>query len=342
MNRYFTNEAEVHDNVAPDRPGLDLPSLGMGCAAIANLYRAMRDADAQAALAAAAAGGIRYFDTAPYYGHGLSESRLGAFLRHCAGDVILSSKVGRSLVPGAPQHDTGFVDAAPFTPVFDYSREGVLDQVDGSLQRLGRDAIDILFVHDIGAMTHGADHRVRFEEALGGAFPALAELKSRGTVGAIGIGVNEIAVCLETMAEVEIDIILLAGRYTLLEQAALDELLPLCVERGVRVVIGGPYNSGILAGGAHYNYGAAPAEVLERVQAIGDVCALFKVPLASAALQFPLAHAAVASVIPGARTASEVEANIGFMAHAIPPDFWAELKARKLLRSDAPVPGEAG
>lgn len=336
MNRYFTNEAENHGTVA-----LDLPALGMGCAAIANLYRAMSDSDAQAALTAAAAGGIRYFDTAPYYGHGLGESRLGAFLRKSGGgEITLSSKVGRSLVPGAPPFDTGFVDAAPFTPVFDYSRDGVMAQVDGSLQRLGRDHIDILFVHDIGATTHGDKHRARFEEALGGAFPALADLKSSRTVGAIGIGVNEIAVCLETMAEVEIDIILLAGRYTLLEQAALDELLPLCVERGVKVVIGGPYNSGILAGGAHYNYGAVPAGVMARAEAIKAVCALFGVPLAAAALQFPLAHPAIASVIPGARTAGEVEANIAFMAHPIPAAFWAELKARTLLRSDAPVPGD--
>lgn len=301
----------------------------------------MRDVDARATLEAASAGGIRYFDTAPYYGHGLSETRLGEFLADVPGPAIVSSKVGRSLVPGWPQFDTGFVDAAPFTPVFDYSRDAVLSQVDESLKRLRRDRLDILFVHDIGRLTHGEAHKARFREARDGAFPALVDLKAKGTVKAIGIGVNEIAVCLETLAEVDLDIILLAGRYTLLEQGALDTLLPLCAERGVQVVIGGPFNSGVLAGGSHYDYGAVPPAIAGRVEAIGKVCATYAVPLAAAALQFPLAHPAVRSVIPGARTAAEATANIGHMAHPVPGDFWAELKARNLLRPDAPIPDAA-
>ncbi|QMW24565.1 aldo/keto reductase [Sandaracinobacteroides saxicola] len=310
----------------------------MGCAAFGNLYAPVADVDAEAAMAAAIDVGVRHFDTAPYYGHGLSESRLGAFLRATGHDVILSSKVGRSLAEGEAPGDTGFVGAACARPYFDYGRDAVLRQVEGSLRRLGRERLDMLFVHDIGALVHGADHPARFQQALDGAFPALAELKAQGVVDAIGIGVNEVAVCLETLAAVEIDLILLAGRYTLLEQAALDDLLPLCAARGVGVIVGGPFNSGVLAGGDHYDYGAVPAAIGQRVERLRRVGEAHGVPLAAAALQFPLAAPAVCSVIPGARSAAEVRANTAAMAHAIPADYWAALKAEGLLRADAPVP----
>ena len=312
--------------------------LGLGCATIGNLYAPMRDADAQAVLAAALGSGVRHFDTAPFYGHGLSESRIGHFLQDTAADVRISTKVGRSLAHGEPPGDTGFVNAATARPYFDYSGDAVRRQVDESLHRLGRDRVDTLFVHDIGALVHGQNHPARFREALNGAFPALAGLQSAGVVGAIGIGVNETAVCLETLAETGLDVILLAGRYTLLEQAPLDDLLPLCAARGVRVVVGGPYNSGVLAGGTHYNYGAVPPAVRARVAGLQAVCKRFGVPLAAAALQFPLAHPVVDSVIPGARTADEAIANAAHLAHPIPADFWAELKAGALIRTDAPVP----
>jgi D-threo-aldose 1-dehydrogenase len=315
-------------------------SLGLGCAGIGNLYAEVSNAEAAATLAAAVAGGIAHFDTAPYYGHGLSEARLGAFLRATGADIRISTKVGRGLAEGAPDGDTGFVGVPPLRPYFDYSRDGVLRQVDESLRRLGLERVDALLVHDIGRLTHGGDHAARFRDALEGAIPALLGLKSDGVTRAIGIGVNEVAVCLQTLAEVDLDCILLAGRYTLLEQTALDELLPLCVARGVEIIVGGPFNSGVLAGGAHYDYGAIPAAVGTRVAALAATCSSFGVPLAAAALQFPLAHPAVVRVIPGARSAAEVEANLALMAASIPDALWAELKGQGLLRPDAPVPGE--
>lgn len=325
MNQDFTNE-------------LILPPLGMGCAALGNLYAPMGDDAALACLRAAAAGGVGFFDTAPYYGHGLSESRLGRFLAEAPVRPLLSTKVGRSLAHGEPPGETGFVDAAPARPYFDYSGPAVERQLAESLERLGVAAVDLLLVHDLGALTHGDDHTRQMRIALDGAFPALAALKAAGRTRAIGLGVNEVAVCLEVLARIDLDVILLAGRYTLLEQAPLDDLLPLCAARGVQIIIGGPFNSGVLAGNPHYDYGAVPPAIAARVQALGAVCARHDVPLPAAALQFPLAHPAVASVIPGARSEAEISANIAHLAHPIPTALWAELKAAGLIRADAPVP----
>ena len=311
-----------------------IPVLGQGCAGLGNLYAPVSDSDAAGTLNAAWAGGVRFFDTAPYYGHGLSEQRLGRFLRSDPRrGVIVSSKVGRSLRPavGPPTVDTGFVDAAPFEPYFDYGYDATLRQVEGSLERLGRTRLDIAFVHDLGALTHGAAHGARFAEALGGAFRALAHLKREGVVGAIGIGVNEVAVCLETLANVELDVILLAGRHTLLDQSAVAELLPLCLARDVGVIVGGPYNSGVLAGGAHYDYAAVPAEVAARARRLAAVCAVHGVALPAAALHFPLRHQAVVSVIPGARTAAEAEANLDHFRHPPPDALWRDLEAQGLV-----------
>lgn len=314
-----------------------LPALGLGCAAFGNLYAAVPDGEVADALAAAVEAGVRYFDTAPYYGHGLSESRLGAFLPQAEG-VVLSTKVGRSLAQGEAPGETGFVNAAFARPYFDYRRDAVLRQVEESLVRLRRDRIDILYVHDIGALVHGADHPARFREALDGAFPALAELKAQGLVGMIGIGVNEIAVCLETLDAVDLDLILLAGRYTLLEQAPLERLLPLCLDRGVGVVVGGPFNSGVLAGGSHYDYAGVPPVIAARVQRMQALAVRHGITLPAAALQFPLAHPAVVSVIPGARSAAEVRANAAAMGEEIPAAFWTNLKREGLIHPDAPVP----
>ena len=327
MNYKFINEAQL----------AALPVFGMGCAPIGSLYAPVSRDAAAATLAAAARGGIRYFDTAPYYGHGQSETRLGQFLQRTGIDAIVSTKVGRGLVAGDPG-DTGFVDAAPFRPYFDYRRDAVTAQLAASLERLGCDTVDIALVHDLGAQTHGDAHAAMLDQALAGAFPALAAQKAQGIVGSIGIGVNEIAVCLEVLAEIAIDVILLAGRYTLLEQGALDRLLPLCSERGVKVIIGGPYNSGVLAGGAHYDYGPVPAAVAQRVAVLSAACAAFDVPLAAAALQFPLAHPAVTTVLPGLRNPGEVASSLALMAHPIPGELWSTLKDRGLLRADAPTP----
>lgn len=314
--------------------------MGLGCAAIGNLYSPVADADAQAVLKTACEAGVRYFDTAPFYGHGLSEDRLGAFLQSVPNDLLLSSKVGRGLAEGEAPGNTGFVNAGFARPYFDYSHDGVLAQVDKSLARLGRDRLDIAFVHDIGALTHGADHPRQLGQARNGAFPALARLKRDGVVGAVGIGVNESAIALELIDDVDLDVILLAGRYTLLEQGPLDDLLPRCAARGIAVVVGGPYNSGVLAGGSQYDYAAIPADIAARVASLERVCRAHAVPLAAAALQFPLGHAAVRSVIPGARTAEEVRANAGYFAHPIPAALWNQLKSERLLRADAPVPAE--
>ncbi len=314
--------------------GLRLPPLGLGCAALGNLYAAVSDGDAMATLEAAWAGGLTYFDTAPYYGHGLSERRLGDWLKGGrAPGAIVSTKVGRSLIPldGRPAPDHGFVDPAPFAPVFDYSRGAVLRQVEQSLARLGLGRIDIAFVHDIGAMTHGEAHPAVFKAALEGAFPALADLKAQGVIGAIGIGVNEVAVCLETLGHVDLDAILLAGRHTLLDQSAAAELLPLCMRRGVGVIVGGPFNSGILSGGAHYDYVAAPPAIAERVRGLKAVCASHGVDLAAAALHYPLRHPAVISVIAGARSPAEARANAAHMAAPPPTALWAALAAEGLI-----------
>ena len=316
--------------------GLRLPSLGLGCAALGNLYAAVGDAEAAATLDSAWANGLTYFDTAPFYGHGLSEQRLGDWLSRDGGPVpILSSKVGRGLIPldGAPAPDHGFVDPAPFAPVFDYSRDGVMRQVEASLARLGRDRLDLVFVHDIGAMTHGAAHPSIFAQALDGAFPALAALKAQGVVGAVGIGVNETAACLETLGRVDLDAILLAGRYTLLDPSAGDELLPLCAGRGIGVIIGGPFNSGILSGGAHYDYAPAPPDILERVRQLSAVCAGHGVEVAAAALHFPLRHPGVVSVIAGARSPAEVIANAARVRTPPPPALWADLAAAGLVKA---------
>lgn len=323
------------------RTDLAITSLGLGCAALGNLYERVEPEDAAATLQAAWEGGMRYFDTAPYYGHGLSETRLGEFLRGLPADAaVVSTKVGRNLVPVAPgeEGDFGFTDPLPNRPVFDYSAGAVRAQVEGSLTRTGIDRVGMLLVHDIGAMTHGDAHPEIFRQAMDGALPALRKMKDEGLVSAIGIGVNEIAVSLATIRAADIDVILLAGRYTLLEQAALDELLPECEARGVSVVVGGPYNSGALAGGNHYDYAAVPAAVAERVARLKTVCRHFDVPLPAAALQFPLAHPAVAAVIPGARSAAEVRANLDHLARPIPGGLYQALKADGLLAPDAPTP----
>lgn len=330
---------------------LELGDLAFGAASIGNLYRAVPDDHAREVVARAWDAGIRYFDTAPHYGFGLSEKRLGAALAELdpGHSAIVSTKVGRRLDP-RPDADLSavrqaFVSPEPYESVFDYSYDAVMRSYEGSLQRLKRDRIDILYAHDIGSFAHGGDHPRLFREFLDGGYRAMRELRASGAVGAIGLGVNETAVCIEMLAAGEIDLIMLAGRYTLLEQDPLDDLLPLCAERGARLVIAGPYNSGILAkgvrhGGAipNFNYEPAPPEIVERVGAIEDSCVRHGVPLAAAALQFALAHPQVASVVPGMGSVRQVEDALALMAQPIPAMLWAELKDAGLIRRDAPTP----
>lgn len=333
------------------RCALQLSELGFGAAPLGNLYRPMAEAVARDTLQAAVDAGLRYVDTAPYYGFGLSERRVGDVLRGQAG-VAVSSKVGRLLQP-LPGHSGeaerhGFCSPLPFTPVYDYSYDGVMRSWEASLQRLGLARIDILYVHDIGRFTHGTGHAATFSALTeGGGFRALEYLRAEGAITAFGLGVNEWPVCLEAMQHADLDVVLLAGRYTLLDQSALDRFLPACLERGVRVVVGGVYNSGILAAGTrsgaplHYDYAPASGEVVERVRCLEAVCEAHGVPLAAAALQFPLAHPAVVSVIPGLDSVQRVAQTLELYRTAIPSCFWQELRRQDLLRQDAPVPEPA-
>jgi len=326
-----------------------LPALGFGAAAIGNLYAAVDEADAIAAVGAALDHDLTYFDTAPHYGFGLSERRLGEALADGdpSGQVRVSTKVGRLLAPieatRAQAERHGFVAAAPFEPVFDYSYDAVMRSFDESRRRLRRERIDILYAHDLGQVTHGAEHERHFATFLEGGYRAMRALRDSGQVGAIGLGANEWQVCEQAMDSGEFDLFLLAGRYTLLEQTALDSFLPKCAERGVSVGIGGPYNSGILAEGTrsgrtlHYNYEPAPAAIVKKARLLEEACQEHGVPLAAAALQFPSRHPQVASVIPGLASAAQVKEAVDLFSLQIPDGFWTDLKDKELLRPDAPV-----
>jgi D-threo-aldose 1-dehydrogenase len=330
------------------RTSLAVTELGLGTAPLGNLYQPVSDDDSAGACAAALKFGIAYVDTAPYYGFGLSERRVGDALRG-RDSIVISTKVGRLLkadprVRGV-QERHGYCSPMPFEPVYDYGFDGVMASWESSMQRLGLARIEILYVHDIGRLTHGDDNAMHFQQLTqGGGFRALEQLRQAGAIQAFGLGVNEISVCLEALNHAQLDVILLAGRYTLLEQDALDALLPACERSGTSIVIGGPYNSGILAtgtrhGGAlYYNYGTAPPGVVARVRRLEAICDQFRIPLAAAALQFPLAHPQVASVIPGLRSAHHVELTAELYETTIPTPFWQELKRAGLLRADAPTP----
>jgi D-threo-aldose 1-dehydrogenase len=331
------------------RTRLKVTVLGLGTATLGNLYAPVSDADAHDTVKTAFDAGVRFIDTAPFYGHGWSEHRVGEAMRgYKRDDIVLSTKIGRLLKPkdpGAKGIDGGvFAAVLPFEPVFDYSYDGVMRSVDDSLQRLGTHRIDVLLIHDVDRWTHGSQEASdrRMKEVLEGGYKAMVKLRESGAVGAIGAGLNEWDTC-QTLAEAsDLDCFLLAGRYSLLEQESLQTFLPLCVKRGIGIFLGGPYNTGILATGAvpgaMYNYAPAKPDILERVRKFEAVCQRHKVTLASAALQFPLAHPAVCSVIPGAKTAAEVKRNIATLEAPIPRDFWAELKREKLIADAAPVP----
>ena len=328
------------------RRGFDVTDMGFGAAPIGNFLKPISEAESGAMINRAWDARMRYFDTAPYYGHGLSELRLGHYLRWRPRDeFVISSKVGRVLKP-ARREDIDFkpwVDAAPFKPRFDYTYDGTMRSFEDSLQRLGLEHIDILFIHDCDVFTHGPEmQKVYYKQAMDGCYRALIELREQGLVKAIGVGVNNTHVMLDFMKAGDFDTLLVAGRYTLIEQEPLDELLPLCERRGTALVIGGGFNGGILAtgaiAGAKWNYAPAPEPIMEKVRKIEAVCARHKVPLAAAALQFLLAHPAVASHVPGTRNVAQMEQNIALVSHPIPSDFWQELKHEGLIRQDAPVP----
>lgn len=327
------------------RTDLEVTSFAFGTAPVGNIFREIDDQTSRAMFDHAWDSGVRYFDTAPMYGHGLSELRTAEALRwRKRDDYVLSSKVGRLLRP-ARRDSIDFapwVNAAPFTMDFDYSYDGTMRSFEDSLQRLALEHIDILFIHDIDVYTRGAEQPEVFRQAMDGCYKALARLRDEKVVKAIGVGVNEWQVCHEALKQRDFDCFLLAGRYTLLEQDALDGFLPLCEERGAAVVVGGGFNSGILATGAKpgakYNYAPAPAEIMDRVSKIEDVCVEYNVPLAAAALQFVVAHPAIPAFCAGTRTVEQLDQNLAWFQHAIPAEFWAALKTKGLLRDDAPVP----
>lgn len=323
------------------RTGLNVTALGFGATAIGGMYEEVSGAQANAVVDAAWDQGIRLYDAAPQYGLGLGEIRLGAGLAGRPRDeYVLSTKVGRLLRADAPPNPDDFgPDGLPFdkgTPdvatVYDYSRDGVLTSIEESLARLGQDRLDMVYVHDPDSYV---------AEALAGAFPALIELREQGVISAVGAGMNQTA-ALEIFArETDPDLFLLAGRYTLLEQGALDTFLPLCAERGIAVIAGGAYNSGLLADpspGTHYNYLPAPQPLIERAVALRAVCARHGVPLKAAAIQFPAAHPAVAAVLTGARRDTELTENIALFDLPIPAELWPDLRAEGLLDERAPVP----
>jgi D-threo-aldose 1-dehydrogenase len=324
------------------RTDLHVTSLGLGTATMGGSRVPMTNEERLKLVEAAWNAGVRYVDTAPFYGVGAAERAAGDALRDRPRDEwALSTKVGRLLRPrgsnGGDSDDR--IAPLPFEVKYDYSYDGIMRSMEDSHQRLGLAKIDILLVHDIGVYQHGAEANAAHMKALReSGYKALDELRRTGVVSAIGLGVNEKEVLIEVLGWGDWDAFLLAGRYTLLEQGPLDDLLPKCVARGTSIVVGGPLNSGILAGRDTWNYAAAPPDVVARVQAIRAVCDAHNVPLPAAALQFPLAHPAVAAIIPGPRSAAEFEENLAHIRRPIPAALWADLRDQQLLHPEAPTP----
>ncbi len=322
------------------RTELFAPRVGLGTAVLGNFQQAMSDADAIAVIDRALTSGVRYIDTAPLYGHGLAEQRVGrAIAATPRAELVVSTKVGRLLRANAPRDDTQYHDGIPFYrdvpavgPVWDFSYEGVRRSVAESLERTGLDRFDVLLMHD-------PDNHLA--QAGTTAYHALRDLRAEGAVTAIGAGMNRSAPLAELVDQCDLDIVLLAGRYTLLDQTALADLLPLCESRGVSVVIGGVFNSGILidpSPGVSFNYVPADDATLAKARAIKEICAKHDVPLAAAAIQFPLAHPRVCTVLMGPRTIGELETDLSLFDVEIPPQLWADLRHAGLLGADVPTP----
>jgi D-threo-aldose 1-dehydrogenase len=328
---------------------LEVTELGLGGAPMGGFRATISDADATMIVEAAYDGGVRYFDTSPYYGYGRSELRMGAALRQkLRNEYILSTKVGRvlhAMKPGEkPPADFRENGLPGFAPIFDYTYDGVMRSLEHSYLRLGLAHIDIALIHDVDFWTikDRALLDERFKTVMDSGFKALDELRRAGIIGAIGVGINESDTSLRFIQAGNFDCMLLAGRYTLLEQGGLTEFLPECVKRNVSVILGGPYNSGILTGGvkqgATHDYVAAPAHLIEKAQRIEAICQRHGVELGAAAMQFPLFHPAICAVIPGALGAPEVKQNVARLSARIPVELWSELKREKLLDPAAPTP----
>lgn len=327
------------------RTELQVSILGFGTAPLGDLFLELDDHTAIAAASRAFELGVNLIDTSPHYGNGLSEHRCGTALRRVKRqDVVLCTKTGRWMDPfHLPETRSGFVGGQPHRAVVDYSYDGTMRSVEQSLLRLGTGRIDLLLIHDVDVWTHGKDAiENRFREAMTGAYVALDKLRSEGVVSGIGIGVNEAEMCVRFAQAGTFDVMLLAGRYSLLEQPALEEFMPLALKQGIAVLLGGVFNSGILAtgpvAGAKYNYQDAPPQILARVAEIQRICTAHSIALPTAALHFALGHPAVASVVLGAHNPAEVERNVAALTTSVPTALWADLKAARLLEADAPVP----
>ncbi|MGS2722638.1 aldo/keto reductase [Porticoccus sp. GXU_MW_L64] len=324
---------------------LHIDTFGFGCAPLGNLYNPVADDDAKNTLNTAWDGGYRYFDTAPHYGQGLSERRTGDVLRG-RDDYVLSTKVGRLLKPaGYAEERHCYRSPMPFDIHYDYSYDAIMRSFEDSLQRTGLDRIDILYMHDIGRVTHGDANDHHMPIAMDGGYKAMDSLRSQGLVKAIGLGVNEYQVCEESLEHGDWDCFLLAGRYTLLEQESLSTFLPKCEQRNCSIVIGGAYNSGILATGTkkggtlYYDYGPAPQHVIDKVRQLEELCEQHGIPLAAAALQFPLAHPSVVSVIPGMSNPRRIAQTQALIDTRIPAEFWQAIRDKNLVDEAAPLPG---
>lgn len=334
------------------RTGVEVTTLGFGGATIGGIGGRVPEAQAQATLEAAWGAGLRYFDTAPWYGRGASELRVGRLLRERPRqEFVISTKVGRILrAPRDPASfdTTPWPGGLPFEVHFDYSYDGIRRAYEDSLQRLGLPRIDLAIVHDLDLGYHAPAARwnALVGQLITGGWRALAELRAAGIIGGIGVGINPMGMIPRFLELFDPDFFLLAGRYTLMEQDTLDAELPACVERGVGIVIGAVFNSGLLATGpvpgARYDYREARPEELDKAGRIQAICQRHGVPLAAAALQFPLGHPAVASVIPGPVTPEQVQLNVAAVTHPIAADVWRELKAERLIREDAPTPEARG
>jgi D-threo-aldose 1-dehydrogenase len=322
--------------VALGRGGLRVSTLALGTAPLGNLYAPVAEEDAAATVGSALEAGLTYVDTAPHYGLGLAERRLGRLLAGVPRDrFVVSTKVGRlvrPLAPGETADPEGFADSPPARRVWDLSGDGVRRSLEESLERLGLDRVDILLLHDPD------DHeREAYEQAL----PALIGLRDQGVVTAIGAGMNQAEMLTRFVRDLDIDVVLVAGRYSLLDQRALAELLPTCAARGTAVVVGGVFNSGLLADprpGATFDYAPAPPELVDRAARLAEVCARHGTPLRAAALAFPFGHPAVTSVLVGARSAAEVQDAVACFEWPVPGELWAELVATGLLPADVPTP----
>lgn len=325
---------KARERVRLGRTALEVTRLGLGTAPLGGLYEAVEERVALEVVGAAWQADLRFFDTAPLYGHGLSERRVGRALRDKSRtEYTLATKVGRLLRADAPPEPGQLFRGVPaVNPVFDFSSDGVMRSLYESLERLGLERVDIAHIH--GPINY-------FKQALNEAYPALDRLRTEGVIAAVGVGMTQAEMLVRFAHEADFDCFLLAGRYTLLDQVALQDLLPLCSERRIGVVIGGVFNSGILADphpGAYYDYRPASRVHLERAQSLASVCSRYRVPLKAAALQFPFGHPAVASVLVGCRSVDELGENIRLFEEPIPPALWEEMKSEGLLGEEVPTP----